>query len=296
MIDLHIHSICSSDGEEPPAELAVRCLAHGIQAFAVADHNSVRANNRAQHAASVLGLTCIPAIEIDCTFEGTDFHLLGYGIDNESGDFTILEEDLHEQVLAASKICLEKVRKLGFDVEEAQLEALCAPESRGIWTGEMFAEVLLKDSAYTDNLLLAPYRAGGSRGGNPYVNFDLDYFSKGKPCHADLSCPCLQTAIDMIHQNHGAAVLAHPAVNLGGKSGKIEEICALPIDGLEAMSSYHSPDETAYYTEAALRHNLVLTCGSDFHGKCRPSIEVGTGCRESDDLLDPLLARISWYR
>lgn len=35
----------------------------------------------------------------------------------------------------------------------------------------MFGEVLLNDQRYNENSLLKPYRSGGERSDNPYVNF-----------------------------------------------------------------------------------------------------------------------------
>lgn len=40
----------------------------------------------------------------------------------------------------------------------------------------MFGEALLKDERYVDHELLKPYRSGGSRSDNPYVNFYWDYY------------------------------------------------------------------------------------------------------------------------
>ena len=164
MIDLHMHSIYSDDGQFTPQELAEQCAACGVEVMAVTDHNSAKANREAEETARKRGVRYITGIEIDCTYEGADFHMLGYGIDDASPDFAKVEENIRSQVREASAIMLAKTRELGFWVEEEELNRLSGkslwPDS---WTGEMFAEILLAKPEYQDHPMLLPYREGGSR-------------------------------------------------------------------------------------------------------------------------------------
>ncbi len=90
-IDLHMHSKYSSDGEFTPEELVKQCYQAGIRIMAIADHNSVKAIDPAKEMAEKLNIQYIPAIEIDCTYNGIDLHVLGYGIDYHQEDFFLLE-------------------------------------------------------------------------------------------------------------------------------------------------------------------------------------------------------------
>ena len=139
----------------------------------------------------------------------------------------------------------------------------------------MFAEVLLVMPEYANHPLLKPYRPGGERSDNPYVNFYWDYYSQGKPCYAKIDYPAMEEIVDMIHQNHGVAVLAHPGVNLKGKEFLLDNILNLGIDGIEAFSSYHNPKQAEYYYQTAQEKKIFVTCGSDYHGKTKPSIGIG---------------------
>ena len=100
-MDLHIHSAYSSDGEIPAACIAQRCAASGTATFSLTDHNCVRGLDEAAGGASKAGLGFVPGIEVDCNFEGTDLHLLGYGIDWRSRDFASLEQDVAAKVTEA---------------------------------------------------------------------------------------------------------------------------------------------------------------------------------------------------
>lgn len=59
--------------------------------------------------------------------------------------------------------------------------------------------------------------------------------------------PPMDEIIGIIHRNQGKAVLAHPGVNLKGHEGILGEILDLGIDGVEAFSSYHTPEQAAEF-------------------------------------------------
>ena len=175
--DLHIHSEYSSDGEFRVADIVGKCAAGGVDLFSLTDHNTVRGLDEACDGALQAGMEFVPGIEIDCSFEGTDLHLLGYGIDWKSPDFRTLEETVAAEVMASFGETVGKLRRLGFAVDEQTVLAAAAGK---LPTMELIAEVMLSDPA-CDTPLLAPYREGGARGDMPYINFYLDFGAQGRP-------------------------------------------------------------------------------------------------------------------
>jgi predicted metal-dependent phosphoesterase TrpH len=289
-IDLHMHSVYSDDGEFTPAELVQQCKEAGIKIMSIADHNSAKANVDAKIEAKKVGIQYITGIEIDCTYKGINLHLLGYGIDETAPIFADIEENIRAQEVKASLERLPLTRNLGFKIEESELNAIADINKREIWTGEVFAEVLLAKEEYLGNELLLPYRQRGSRGDNPYVNFYWDFYAQGKPCYATLAFPNLKEAIDIIHANGGKAILAHPGKNLQGQFELFDEMIPLGLDGVEAFCSYHSEETAKYFLERALQNDLFFTCGSDYHGKIKPSVTLtGHGCFiDSDEVMEQL--------
>ncbi len=286
-IDLHMHSMYSDDGEYTPTQLVDMCHEAGVKIMAIADHNWVKANEEAKKHADELGMTYIPAIEIDCTYKGVNLHVLGYGIDNQEV-FNQLGEDIEKQEIACSMKKLELTNALGFDLKKEQLDAL---STNGVYTGEMFGEALLNDSRYDDHELLKPYRQGGERSDNPYVNFYWDYYAQGKPCYTEIHFPTLEETIQLIHQHGGVALLAHPGNNLKGQFELFDEMVALGLDGVECFSSYHTTETNEYFYNKAKELNVLYTCGSDFHGKTKPSIYLGeNGCLNPQEIEDCLKA------
>lgn len=236
MIDLHMHSYYSNDGEFSPSELVKKCADQDITIMSITDHNTVRATDEALKAARTAGIAYLPGIEIDCTYKNTNFHMLGYGIRWQARIFDEIEKNVRRQGQTTSFYMLKKTRELGFDVTENDMEKIAAdsywPET---WTGEMFAEFLLSQPQYKNHPLLLPYREGGALSDNPYVNFYWDYYSQGKPCYAEMYYPDMEQIIEIIHENDGLAVLAHPHINLKGKNSSSKESLDLAL-----MASKHT--------------------------------------------------------
>ena len=57
-----------------------------------------------------------------------------------------------------------------------------------------------------------------------------------------------------------------------------DEMVKLGLDGVEAFSNYHDKETVQYFYQAGLKYNMLITCGSDYHGKTKPAIELGE-CR-----------------
>ena len=85
----------------------------------------------------------------------------------------------------------------------------------------------------------------------------------------------MEDILDVIHKNGGFAVLAHPWVNLKQNIDLLDEILDLGPDGVEAFSSYHTREQAEFFYGIAKERNLIVTCGSDYHGKTKPAIQVG---------------------
>lgn len=275
-MDLHIHSEYSSDGEVPVAGIVERCAASGTTLFSLTDHNSTRGLSEAAEAASQAGLRFVPGIEIDCTFEGTGLHLLGYGIDGRSQDFRVLEEAVAAKVTESFGETLRRLGRLGFAVD---MDAVLAAAGGKLPTLELVAEVMLSDEKY-DTPLLAPYREGGARGDMPYINFYLDYGAQGRPAFVPVDFMGYRDAVALVRDNGGVPVVAHPGLNLRGKEYTVAKLLDLGAEGLETFNNYHDAQQAGYFAGIVRQRGALMTCGSDFHGKTKPLINIG--CFKSD--------------
>lgn len=290
-IDLHMHSNYSDDGEFYPKELVDLCLEKGIKYFSIADHNSTKGIAEAKEYCNDKDITIIPAIELDCTIDGVNLHILGYGVNYKSDDFDVIEDNIISQEQVASKERMRLVRELGIDFEDEVIESL---SKNGVVNGEMIAEAAMLFDKNKENTLLKPYYNGGVRSDNPYVNFYWDYCSQGKPAYAEVKFISLQEAVKVILDNGGVPILAHPGNNVKENRELLEKIISCGVKGLEVYSSYHNERQTTFYKDFAINNNLIITCGSDFHGKTKPSISIGgISCEDNEEkIIDELGKKI----
>lgn len=280
-IDMHIHSIYSNDGEFKPRALVDLCLEREIKYFSIADHNSVEAIDEAKAYCRDKDIEIIPAVELDCTFNSVNLHVLGYGIDHHNAVFNQIQENIIMQEQTASRKRMDLVRSIGIDFSDDFIRAL---SRNGIVTGEMIGEAAMEFDKEQINPLLQPYYENGSRSDNPYVNFYWDYCAQGKPAYVEVNFINLRKAVKVITESGGVPILAHPGNNIKENIDLLEGIIACGIKGIEAYSSYHSESQAAFYKEFALKHKLLLTCGSDFHGKTKPGISIGcSNCENNEE-------------
>lgn len=289
-VDLHLHSSVSMDGELPPEELMRRCAAAGLVTVALTDHNSVRGVAQARLAARVHGIRLISGIELDCVWEGRALRLLGYGVDETRVVFADVEENILRQERHASGLRIELIRKCGIQIDGAWL---CSHARDGVITGKLIAEAAMNDAENINSSRLQPYRPGGPRSDDPYLNFCLDYCTPGGPAYVPIRYMQAAEAIQMIHACGGVAVLAHPGAGNALRADELQRLADIGMDGVEAYSNYHTPEQTAFYCGQAGIRGLLVTCGSDFHGKRKPYISLGgIHCDDSAAYVDALLARI----
>jgi predicted metal-dependent phosphoesterase TrpH len=272
-LDLHIHSNVSDDGEFSPKQLINICKISGVKVTAIADHNSVRGIKEAMAEAEKIGIKLIPAIELDCTYNNINLHVLGYNIYkhnieafNEIEQYVLMQEQLN------SKKRVKYIRDLGISVDD---ESIMKLSRSGVITGEMIAEVVLKDCRNSNIRILSQYFDGGARSDNPYVNFYWDFCSQGKVAYVPITYITLEEAIKVICLSGGISILAHPGNNVHEDEQLLSEIISKGIEGLEVYSSYHSAEQKKFYNNIAEKKGIIKTVGSDFHGKTKPSIQIG---------------------
>jgi hypothetical protein len=106
------------------------------------------------------------------------------------------------------------------------------------------------------------------------------YIGDGKKAYIKRELPSAETAIHLISEAGGIAVLAHPLLYKMGQKQLENTIKTLSENGLAAIEAYyttHSPSNVKYIKLTAEKFRLKISGGSDFHGKNKPDIDLGTG-------------------
>lgn len=287
-IDLHVHSKTSNDGEFGIQEIVDKCLNNEIDILSITDHNSISANEEAISLCRNSGIEFIPGIEIDCSYKNADLHLLGYNINWHSNDFKELERSINEKVMESFPRMIDNLDKLGIKVNVDEV----LEKANGILpSGELIAEVLLNNPVYHTNKELLPYMSGGERSDMPYINFYLDYFSQGKSAYVKIDYMDFNDAVNLVKRNGGIPVVAHPGLNLKGKEELVNELLNEGAEGLEVFNNYHNAAQVEYFAGLCLQKSVIMTCGSDFHGKNKPLIDIGK-FKTNSNYIDYLLKSV----
>ncbi len=286
-IDLHMHSENSDDGDFSASVLADMAMDAGLLTFSIADHNNVNSIAAADDYCRDKDIEFIPAVELDCMFRGRVYHLLGYGIHYADKVYRDIWDDILGQEQHASRERVRLAREIGLEFLDEDIEAL---SKWGVIGGEMIGEAAMKYDADKKNPLLQPYYEGGARSDNPYVNFWWDFCSQGKPVYSEVEFMPFEQAVATIDSTGGVTVLAHPGNNVKEDMALLDAVMACGVKGVEAFSSYHNPEQNNIYKNYALEHGYLLTCGSDFHGKNKPAISMGSVDSQGmdDAMLDAL--------
>ena len=271
--DLHIHSRFSNDGELGIPDILRQCKESGTTLFSITDHNGIRGAREAAALCAKDGdIVFIPGIEIDCNYNGTDLHLLGYQVDVNSPDFDSLEKMVNKLFLDSTPLMLRNLARIGIEVDSTVLMQKAGGKPP---TGELIAEVLLMNPGQHSNPALKPYLPGGNRSDMPLINFYLDFLAQGKPAHVEIQHMDFQKALDLVQDNGGIPFVAHPGMNFEGREEVVKELLDEGARGLEVFNNYHSAGQTARFAALTREQGSLMTCGSDFHGKNKPLISIG---------------------
>lgn len=259
MIDLHTHST-ASDGTLTPAELVAYARAKGVKAIALTDHDTVSGISAATAAASRLGgIEVIPGIELSARSKG-ETHILGYFIDSTNPALLGALEEIGRVRVQRGFETAERLTAAGMPVTVGEALEF---SGGGAIARVHFAKLLVK-KGYSDSV------ADAMR----------DWLSPGKPGHSATQAITAEQAVELIRAAGGDAYMAH--LHTAGMEGSelfdfVKRLKSAGLTGIECMYSEYTPLQKREYAALADSLGLKRSGGTDFHGKNKPQIEIGTG-------------------
>ena len=275
-VDLHVHSH-KSDGSFSPAALVDLAAAKGLAAVALSDHDTTAGIREAVEAGRQKGIEVVPGIEFSTEYGGRDIHIVGLFIDETAPAFQAqIHGFVESRILRNEKMCA-RLQEAGIDIS---YETLLKAFPGCVITRAHYARFLL-DRGYVKSLPEAFDR---------YVGDHTRYFVPREKIAP-------QQAVRLILQAGGVPVLAHPLLYRMGKDALetlVRSLTQAGLVGLEVFYSTHSQGETRQMQQLASRFGLLPSGGSDFHGKAKPGLEMGTGYGRlivPEDVLDGLKAK-----
>ena len=244
-VDLHTHTLYS-DGVLTPEALVTRAIERGLSALSITDHDSMEALERAREAAAQ-AIEVVPGIEISCTFDGAEIHILGYYVDPADERLASRLTRFREERVERAMAMIARLAALGLSIDPERVLELAGP---GVVGRPHVAEALVQAGhvAHVDEA----FKRYLGPAGQAFVMRPA--FDAGE-------------AIELIHDAGGVAVIAHPG--LGIEESRLERIADLGLRGIEIWHPQHGPVAVRRLRALAARYGLLETGGSDFHGPQR---------------------------
>lgn len=266
IIDMHTHTNYS-DGDLSPQELVRLAIDNRIGTLAITDHDTIEGIKKVNRNEDIIidsGIKIINGIELSTKADKGRMHILGYGIDlnNEALNKKVI--DLKNNSINSVLSIMEQIKKdyeIRFSYEDIK-ELVNANHNLG---RPDLAKLCVKYGYATTSQ-------------DAFDKYLIDAHNKTRQTSKGLQ---YQECLELITNSGGIPVLAHPkSLELSEKEFLIllKEMISCGLKGIEVYHSSHSKKEMDYYLEIANKYNLLISGGSDFHGKSvKPDIELGTG-------------------
>lgn len=263
-IDLHTHTT-ASDGTFSPTELIDYAVSKGLSSIAITDHDTIAGIDEAIERASYyekqgINIEVIPGIEFSTSMYNKDIHIVGLFIDYK-GDY--FQGRLNHFAASRTRRNVEMCRRLTEHGMPITYEELVAEFPLSSISRANVAALLLK-KGYVKSIKEAFERFIGDHA----------------PCYVPRKKLSPYRAIEIIRKAGGYPIFAHPMLTALSQSTMetlISTMTAFGLRGIEGVySTYSQSDERQVRTWAA-KYNLCISGGSDFHGKIKPDIDLGTG-------------------
>ena len=262
-IDLHMHTKFS-DGTSSPAELLSAVNAAGLVAFSVTDHDTLDGLREVMRLRAESHPKLISGVELSVNHNGSDVHMLGYGfeVDNKS-----LNDTLRDCVVVRNqrgRLMVDKLQSLGLSITFEQVAQIAGG---GVVGRPHIADAMLKSGAVKS-----------------YEESFYKYIGNGKPAYVAKKMLFPREAIELLHSAGGVAVLAHPVLENTWRF--LDDLIADGLDGIEVYHAAHSEPDIDRFRDLARRYRLVITGGSDYHGRVDSHGAIGSQKVPADLLAD----------
>ncbi len=258
-VDLHTHST-ASDGTLSPSELILEAKRQGLKAIALTDHDTTQGLGEAKKTGEREKIEVIAGCELSVEYPSGQMHILGLWLPDIPSKLNSVLKFLRDKRHFRNRHILEKLAKLGIHIDYEEVKEVAKGES----IGRPHIATILVNKKVVSSIQEAFEKYIGPKGKAyvPKIKLTPD------------------KAIEVLKEEGATVILAHPfSLNLTYESLKqeLKKLKELGLDGLEVFYSEHTEEQTNVYLKFAKELNLVVSGGSDFHGKVKKDIHLGVG-------------------
>ena len=258
-VDLHTHS-AFSDGTDSPAELVAHAARARLEAIALTDHDNLDGIDEARSAAAAAGIELVPGVELSLEWAHGGFHLVVLWLEPGPGPLQDRLSELQDGRTSRNRAMVDKLQNHGIDITYREV----FEEAGGTGVGRPHLAAVLVRKGVVGSISEA---------------FDL-WLAAGRPAYTGRPRLEPEKAIRLARASGAVPIIAHPhTLGVFGPEldGYLETWAELGLIGLEALYPEYEPDARIELTERARRVGLIPSGGSDYHGRYKPGIRLGTG-------------------
>lgn len=291
-VDFHLHSHYS-DGLQSPADVVRAAWKARLRALAITDHDTLGGIAEAVTEQKVLVkenegrvvTVFVAGIEISTRFADADIHLLAYFSEKPPAEMYDFIADLQKERKIRNQKMFDQILKLGYELSIDGPDE--GDDENEVWGRVHLARQLVKD--------------GHFKSGN-------EAFKKllvpGKPAYIARRHFTARECLRIINASEGIAVLAHPheykfcPVSIDDEeaiqclSGIFRELKNIGLHGIEAFHGMVDPERAYLFYRLARESDLIVTQGSDNHGKDKNDSHHVMYTRETALYRDYVLSRV----
>ena len=251
--DLHLHT-CHSDGSFTPGELLELAVEKGFAAVSITDHDTICGYLEARPLAAEMGIELISGIELSCMHKGQELHILGYCIDPENAPLIGKIRQMRDFRLQRAEKITGALNGLGVKIT---MEQVMKRAGRGA-VGRLHVAMELLESGAVKNIPEAFFRYLGNNGPACFPKYELSPVE----------------AMELINSAGGTSVIAHP-MTVDNFEGMLPELIEMGLEGIEVFYPDLSEEKTELFYDLAATNQLLITGGSDCHGRNKKEILMG---------------------
>ncbi len=265
MLDLHMHST-ASDGTDTPEAIIVKCAKLNLELSSITDHDSIDSQAQAAGMAIERGIPYITGVEFSVQHTG-ELHILGYGVNINDPACSAMMAELQSSRVERVHHILKRLDEQSIPVSFEEVER----HAQGNTLGRPHVALALMEKGYASDLKEA---------------FDK-YLNENGLCYVRRRKLNAKEAIELVLSAGGTPVLAHPKfIRTDNIAALVREMSAQGLKGIEAYYPAHSDRDVEKYLSLARENNLIVTAGSDYHGKMRDYTAIACEKRSGPQLVE----------
>lgn len=242
--DFHIHTK-HSDGTKTQEEIFQLAQDASLDYISITDHDTCINVDESLALSKKYNVNFIPGIELSTLEDGKPVHVIGFFRDD-----SYKNEEMIRYYKTIKEARENRTRKMIKKLKEFFDISITYEDIFSLSTG----------------IIARPHICKAICNRYPQYSFDYvfdNFIGDKSKAYVPSTMLSVQKGIDLLRNNNCMVVLAHPTLL---KPSIKEKVLGYEYDGLEAIYFRNKENDEESFRSLALRNNMIISAGSDYHG------------------------------